>query len=175
LKHAAAGVVLEPLVWYFLGEAYCLARDFTRAAAASTEALELHPNCWYLRLMAGKALAMLGDYNGALRHLRLAKLLNPEDAGLVAVIAWVYAMAGKGDHAAQLLGRVTTGIVGHQPSFMVLAMVHAALGNKSSALDSIEQACAGHDWWVAGLKRDPTLDSLRTDQRFRGLVSHIGV
>jgi len=54
LKQATSGLPLEPLVWYFLAQAYYLARDFTRAAAATTEALELHPNCWYLHAMAGK-------------------------------------------------------------------------------------------------------------------------
>lgn len=42
------------------------------------EALQLHPNCWYLHTTAARALMMLGDYAEALRHLRLAKLLCPE-------------------------------------------------------------------------------------------------
>jgi len=175
LKHAASGLPLEPLVWYFLAQAYYLARDFTRAAAATTKGLEFHPNCWYLHTMAGKALAMLGDYSEALRHLRMSRLLHPEDAGLVAAIAWVHAMAGNRDHAAKLLRRATTSPAGQQPSFIVVAMAHAALGNKNRALNNIEKACAGHDWWVAGLKRDCSLDSLRTDPRFRSVLSRVGI
>jgi tetratricopeptide (TPR) repeat protein len=74
---------LYPHVWYFLAEAFYLARDFVGAVAASNRALELHPNCWYMHVMAGRAIAMIGDYSEALRHLRMAKLLNPEDAGLL--------------------------------------------------------------------------------------------
>jgi DNA-binding winged helix-turn-helix (wHTH) protein/Tfp pilus assembly protein PilF len=175
LKHAAAGLPLEPLVWYFLAQAYYLARDCTRAAVASTEALELHPNCWYLHTIAGKALAILGDYSEALRHLRMSKLLYPEDAGLVAAIAWVHALAGKRDHAVELLRRITTSPAGQQPSLISVAMVHAALGDTNRAVNVIEKACAGHDWYVAGLKRDCCLDSLRTDRRFRWVLSRAGI
>lgn len=174
LQHASTELPLQPLFSYCLAEAYILAHDFTRAADASRDALELHPNCWYIHAIAGKALTMLGDYSAALRHLRMAKLLHPEDAGLVAAIAWVHAMAGRRDHAAKLLRRVTTSPSGQQTSFIVVAMAHAALGNKDRALSNIEKACAGHDWWVAGLKRDCALDSLRTDARFRGVLSRVG-
>jgi len=44
LQHVSAGLPLEPLLSYCLAEAYILARDFTRAADASRDALELHPN-----------------------------------------------------------------------------------------------------------------------------------
>jgi tetratricopeptide (TPR) repeat protein len=185
LMHAAAGLPLEPLVSYFLAQAYYLARDCTRAAAVSIEALELHPNCWYLHTIAGKALAILGEYSEALRHLRMAKLLYPEDAGivedgvptaLVATIAWVHAMAGKRDRPAKLLTRIQrTSPAGQNASLMVVAMLHAALGDKHLAMNKIEQACAGHDWYVAGLKRECCLDSLRTGPRFRRVLSQIRV
>lgn len=175
LQNVSARLPLEPLLSYCLTEAYILARDFTRAADASRDALELHPNCWYIHAMAGKALTMLGDYSDALRHMRMAKLLHPEDAGLVAAIAWVHAMSGKREHAAKLLSRVTSKPSGKQPSFVVVAMAHAALGDKDRALSNIEKACAGHDLWVAGLKRDCALDSLRTDARFREVLSRLGI
>ena len=174
VQHVSAQLPLNPLLSYFLTEVYILARDFTRAADASRDALELHPNCWYIHAIASKALTMLGDYSEALRHLRMARLLRPEDTGLVAAIAWVHATAGRRDHAAKLLRHVTTSPSGRQPSFIVVAMAHAALGNKDRALSNIEKACARHDSWVAGLKRDCALDSLRTDPRFRGVLSRVG-
>jgi len=172
VQHVSAQLPLNPVLSYFLTEVYILARDFTRAADASRDALELHPNCWYIHAIASKALTMLGDYSEALRHLRMARLLRPEDTGLVAAIAWVHATAGRRDHAAKLLRHVTTSPSGRQPSFIVVAMAHAALGNKDRALSNIEKACARHDSWVAGLKRDCALDFVANRPAFpRGFVA----
>jgi tetratricopeptide (TPR) repeat protein len=176
LQHASLALPLYSLVWNFLAEAHFLARDFTAAAAVSTEALELHPNCWYHHTMAARALTMLGEYTDALRHLRLAKLLYPEtDLGFVAAIAYVHAVAGRRDRAVRLLKRILVEQDGQHASLLSLAMVLAALGDKSRALDNIERACAVHEWYISGLKRDCCVDPLRTDPRFRRVLSQVGI
>jgi tetratricopeptide (TPR) repeat protein len=170
-----AALPLYPHVWYFLAEAFYLARDFTRSAAASTNALELHPNCWFIHAMAGRAIAMLGDYSEGLRHLRMAKLLCPQDAGLNAAIAYIHAAAGKRDRATKLLSRSTANPGGQNASSILVAMVHAALGDNHRALNEIEQACAAREWYVTGLKRECCLDPLRADPRFRSVLSQVGI
>jgi DNA-binding winged helix-turn-helix (wHTH) protein/Tfp pilus assembly protein PilF len=176
LRKVSIALPLNPQVWYFLAEAYYLARDFTHAAAACTEALDLHPHCWYLHMMAGKAITMLGDYPEALRQLRLAKLLCPEvGPDLIGAIAYVYALTGKRDRAATLLKRILTRPAARNPSLISLAMVQVALGDKSRAIDNIGGAYAGHDWYIAGLKRDCFLDPLRVDSRFRRVLSQTGM
>jgi hypothetical protein len=125
--------------------------------------------------MAAKALTMLGDYSAALRHLRIGRLLHPEDAGVIVAIAWVHAMAGRRDHAAKLLKQVRADANRLRPSLVSVAMVHAAAGDKHGALNKIEGACAAHEWYVAGLKRECSLDSLRTDSRLQWVLSHVGL
>ncbi len=175
LQQASIGLPLKPLVWCFLAEAHFLARDFARAASVSTEALQLHPNCWYLHRMAATAFAILGDYIQALRHLRLAKLLYPEADLLLGAIAYVHALAGWRDRAVGLLTRIIETPAGQHAPLISLATVQAALGDRDRALDSIEGACAGHEWYIAGLKRDGCLDPLRTDPRFRRVLSQLGI
>ena len=176
LRQASLAFPLSPHVWYFLAEAHHLARDFSRTAAVTTEALQLHPNCWYLHTTAARALTMLGDYTEALRHLRLAKLLCPEpDFDLVGAVAYVHAVAGRRDHAVRLLTRIVERPAGGHASFISLAMIQAALGDKDRALDNIEAACGAHEWYIPALKRDCCVDPLRTDPRFRRVLSQVGI
>ncbi len=83
------------MIWTLLAEALFLAREFEGSATVLADALQLHPNYWSLHAMAARALAMLGEYTDALRHLRLARLLCPElDVRLLATVAYVHAKAG---------------------------------------------------------------------------------
>jgi tetratricopeptide (TPR) repeat protein len=176
LRRVSIALPLNPHVWYFLAEAYYLARDFTHSAAVSAEALDLHPHSWYLRMVAGKALTMLNDYPEALRQLRLARLLCPEaEPDLIGAIAYVHALTGRRDRAAVLLRRMLASPGGRNPSRISLAIVQAALGDKNRAIDNIGGACAEHDWYMAGLKRDCFLDPLRVDSRFRRVLSQTGM
>ena len=123
--------------------------------------------------MIAKALTMLGEYSPALKHLRLAKLLHPgPNLSILGGIAHVYALMGMRDRATRLLTRIAARAAGQHAS---LINVHLALGDKQRALASLEGACAGHEWYVAGLKWDCSLDALRTDARFRTILSRIGV
>jgi DNA-binding winged helix-turn-helix (wHTH) protein len=176
LRQACMALPLSPIVWSFLADAHFLARDFRGSAAATKEALHLHPNCWYLHRAAAKAHTMLGDYAEALRHLRLARLLNAGPKfGLLWDIAYVHALAGRRENAIRLLTRIEGVPSGLYDSPVSLAKVLAALGDKDRAMDNIEGACAARDWYISGLKRDCRLDPLRSDSRFRRVLSQVGI
>ena len=176
LHQASQAFPLLPHVWYFLAEAHHLARDFTSSAAASEEGLQLHPHCWYLHAAAARPLAILGEYAAALQHLRLARVLCPEaESGIMGAMAWVHAMAGKKDRAVRLLTRIQETPAGKRLPFTSLAMIQAALGNTHGAVDSIEAACAAHEWHVPALMRDRSVDGLRTAPRFRATLSRVGL
>ena len=176
LRTATWTFPLSPHVWFFLAEALYLARDFTGCAAASEEGLQLHPHCWYLHGAAATALATLGEYTPALRHLRVAKLLCPEaERSILGGIAWVHALAGNRDRGARLLARIKAMPQGGYVSFSDLSMIHAALGDPQGALDNIEAACSAHEWYLPALVRDPRMDRLRRAPRFRATLSRAGI
>lgn len=175
LRKASLVFPLSPHVWFFLAEAYYLARDFPASVAASEEGLQLHPHCWYLHGMIARPLTILGECAAALQHLRLARLLCPEAAsGMAGAIAWVHATAGKKERAVRLLTLLEDTSRGHLP-FTCLAMIHAALGDRHGALNHIEAACAAHEWYIPALKRDRGVDGLRTASRFRATLSRAGL
>jgi TolB-like protein/DNA-binding winged helix-turn-helix (wHTH) protein/tetratricopeptide (TPR) repeat protein len=59
-------------------------------------------------------------------------------------------------------------------SAYTLAVQHALLGNRAQALDALEKAAAQRSGMMVFLDRDPALDSLRDDPRFRAIATGIG-
>jgi tetratricopeptide (TPR) repeat protein len=160
----------------FLIEALYLAADRKGAAVVVAEALQLHPNHWFLHVTAARVIATLGDYPEALRHMRLADLLYPNpDLSLLGGTAYIHALAGRKEESLELLAQISSRAAGEYVPGITLAAVHAALGDKDRAVDHIERACAGNEWYISGLKRDCCMDPLRTDPRFRRVLSQVGI
>ena len=174
LQQANSVRPLSPAIWSLLSYSHFLARDFTKSASVSKEALQLHPNCWYLYEALSNALTMLGEYRAALRYLRLATLLNPvPNRWLIGNKAYLYVLTGRTGQAATLLTRMQSRNGHHIPSISVAA-AQAAMGDTDGALESIERACAARDLFVSSLGRDGRLDCLRTRPRFRRILAQTG-
>jgi hypothetical protein len=56
-----------------------------------------------------------------------------------------------------------------------LAVLQTGLGDADDALASFAQAEAEHSYYIASLKVDPGLDSLRSDPRFTALLQKVGL
>lgn len=56
-----------------------------------------------------------------------------------------------------------------------LAEINAYLGDKEEAFRWLQKAYDEHTDWIPFLKVDPTLDPLRSDPRFQGLVRGMGL
>ena len=54
-------------------------------------------------------------------------------------------------------------------------MIRAGLGDKDTALTSLEKAYEEHAVDLGELKVDPVVDGLRTDPRFQHLLHRIGL
>ena len=56
-----------------------------------------------------------------------------------------------------------------------IAIVHASLGDRQAALDSLEEAYAESAGPFNMLKTDPAFAIIRTEPRYRALLSGLGV
>jgi len=176
LGWANAACPLSPFLWRFLAEAHFLARDFSGCVAVSRKALQLHPHCWLLHRALGRALTALGEYGQARRCYRRATLLyNAPQAGLLAELAYLDAAAGRKDSAGRMLGRLRLPAGRQDVSLVAIAQIHAALGDKDRALDCLEQACANRDWALSALKQDYRLDPVRSERRYRKVLTEVGI
>ena len=56
-----------------------------------------------------------------------------------------------------------------------MACVWIGLGEKAQAFDCLEKAFQERSSWMAHLKVDPIVDSLRSDPRFKSLIQRVGL
>jgi hypothetical protein len=55
----------------------------------------------------------------------------------------------------------------------IIAAIHAQTGDKDTAMEFLEKSYQRREFWMAHLKIEPRLDSLRGDPRFEELVRRV--
>ena len=56
-----------------------------------------------------------------------------------------------------------------------IAMIHAAMGDRTAALDRLDRAFDEHDFSLAQVAISPWFKDLRNDPRFQALVGKVGI
>jgi hypothetical protein len=80
-------------------------------------------------------------------------------------LAIAYAAAGQKQEARRLLREETALREGYVPPYRV-ALVYVNLGEKDTAFLWLQKACQQNDPMRGGMRVDPMLDSIRSDQRY---------
>jgi serine/threonine-protein kinase len=94
----------------------------------------------------------------------------------MAALGFAYAKAGRTSDAQRILDEFTALTRdGKYASSYAIAVVYAGLGDRERALGALEAAVRERSHWLVWLKRDPRLDGIRSDPRFRALVKEVGL
>jgi Flp pilus assembly protein TadD len=125
-----------------------------------------HPEASELHRRLGLAWLEAGDAALAVVHLERSVALSRRHAWGVANLAAARARAGDTAGARALLAELTERADGELVPGVVLAGVHASLGDHDRAFEALERAVAARDYWLLLLAVDPLLAPLRTDPRF---------
>ena len=150
-----------------------LLRHYKDAIAQCGRALEIDSTFALARLWSGQSSAMLGDTATAFRELEAAARLSGRGGVFVAALAQANAAAKRPERARALLAELALPRYRYVPSYEV-AMVHAALGDRTHAFEWLERAYAERSHSIAFLRVDPGLDPLRGDARFESLLQRTG-
>jgi TolB-like protein len=151
-----------------LGLAYVLvmARDFDGAIAENLKAIELQPNHTVARLNLAEAYILKKMFRQA--EAELNKLDNSKSS-VGRDRAYLYAMSGRIKEASRILAELKASKNYSAISYYDYAVVYAALGDKNSALDSLQKTNPTRGI-LAKLRFDPQLDVLRSDKRFAEIM-----
>jgi tetratricopeptide (TPR) repeat protein len=165
-----AGVASTAVAWslYF-------ARRYEEAGPMFRKAIELDPGFLPARIWYGWALAAMGRTADAVGQLEEALRMGGLDVLANASLAWAHALQGDGAKAAELLGLLLEQRKERYVDCCFFAFIHAALGNRSEALDWLERAHEERSHWLVLLAVDPKLDPLRQEPRFLDLIRRVGI
>ncbi|MGH7711702.1 MAG: tetratricopeptide repeat protein, partial [Gemmatimonadaceae bacterium] len=123
-----------------------------------------YPGAWRV---LGLVYAQTGKPDSALLAVRRAIDTGPERPGILGILAYVQALAGKEPEARETLRRAK-----QQPREPFdIGRAHIALGEADSAFAWIERA--SWQWPHRALLSDPSLDPLRNDPRFARLAARV--
>jgi DNA-binding winged helix-turn-helix (wHTH) protein/tetratricopeptide (TPR) repeat protein len=145
-----------------------MARRYDEAIAESRRVLELHPETRHAYNVLGHCYVQKGMYQEAEAAFREFQPQVPASANLW--IAYVRALQGQKQEAEVIIAEARESKSPSGP----LAHCYAALGDKSGALERLDEAFSKHSASLLWAKTRPEYDSLRAEPRFIALLRKMG-
>jgi TolB-like protein/lipoprotein NlpI len=164
---------LDPLstaINFDVGQAFYLRREYDKALEQFNKTLELDPDfpsaIFYIPLVYSQK-GMHEEAIGSVRQV-------PESSVGIAVLGYVLAAGGRELEARKELEELKRLRSRGYVSAILIAYVHAALGEKEEALAWLEKGYEEHAHQMQFLRLEPRWDSLRSDPRFTDMVRRMG-
>jgi TolB-like protein/tetratricopeptide (TPR) repeat protein len=156
-----------------VGMIHYLAHDYDGALVALRRGLEVDPTHYVSHLRVGLACLQKNLANEAIDAMRQAVKHSGGSTEALAGLAQAHGVAGDAPAMAKLVEEL--GENGHRyVSPYNVARMYGAMGDKQRALEWLERAYQEHNPDLIELAREPSFASLRSDAKFRELMSRIG-
>jgi tetratricopeptide (TPR) repeat protein len=143
-----------------------MARELARKAA------ELDPTFFFPPATGGLLALQTGDYAEAIAEFEHSRALGAPPF-VTAYLAYTYGMSGDHAHAMATLGELKKVSAGGEVAPFNLALAYLGLGDRTRAVDYLEQAYAASSEFLVWLKIDRIYDPLRSDPRFMALMKRL--
>jgi DNA-binding winged helix-turn-helix (wHTH) protein/TolB-like protein/Flp pilus assembly protein TadD len=175
LVEAQQAQSLEPMslsIAANVGMVQTFAGNYDAAIAQLVGLVDAAPQAVLARNHLARAYCLRGEPRNAIQVLEGYPQPAP---GSFSNLGRAYALAGQVQAAQREIERVEA--LGAR-DFGVgydLALIHAALGNATAALDALERGVSDGSQTIGFLNCDPGLDSIRDDARFRAVLRQLGL
>jgi DNA-binding winged helix-turn-helix (wHTH) protein/Tfp pilus assembly protein PilF len=175
VSHAVQARDLDPTSMqsaYSVVAAYWWSRQYDLLADEAERLVQVDPTFPGAPRLLGGVLIQRGKHAEAVAALERANVLSGNEVSTwgLAHLAYGYAVAGHEPEALQLLARLERRATGGYVSPHLFAIVHAGLGNHTTALEFLERAFAGKEAMLAFLQVDYFFDPLRPNPDFQDLI-----
>jgi tetratricopeptide (TPR) repeat protein len=173
MQRAQALDPVSLLVRFNVGYRHYFERRYSEAIAECRRALELDPDYSALHAVLGFSYAAVGQYQDAIREIRGA-VADTTVTG-IAVLGYVYALAGRDAEARSILRRVKE----HAKHGYVLpldfSLIYAALGERDEAFRWLRKAFEERSPLIIFINVAAWYDPVRDDPRFAALVRDLAL
>jgi adenylate cyclase len=177
ISHLKRATELDPLTAYIradLGWSYLLARRNDEAVAECQQALDVDPRFHNAYWGIGLAYWQKGLFEEAMAAIERAVDLEPSNLWAKGDLAIVYAAAGKGARAQQILEEFEEKAQREYVSPLPLALGHIAVGDLDGTFALLDKMYEEHHPELIWMNQQPRYDSLRGDPRFHELMRKVG-
>src|SRR5882724_1085788 len=154
---------------------YYMARDYKRAAEEALRTLELEPQFPAAQSTLGLAYEQERRYDEAIATLEKVRDATDGHPATLSALAHALASAGRIEEACALIDRLTDLSARQYISPVWIAVAYAGVGKTAAAFEELEKAFEQHDVTLVWLARDPRLDNLRHEPRFKELLRRINL
>jgi len=172
-RRAEALDSVSPEISYILGFELYLARRYDEAIAELHKCLDLDSSYWPADYPLAQALEQQRRFAEAVATLKAARAIEDSSLVLNAELVRAYALWGRKAEAQQSLEELLSRSKHSYVSGYILATVYTALGDKSQAFAQLQQSYQQRSFFLALIKVDPEIDSLRSDPRFQDLLQRM--
>ncbi|MCI0411954.1 tetratricopeptide repeat protein [bacterium] len=144
-------------------------------AQACRRTIELDSNFPQGHSCLGRAYRDQGRYSEALAEYQKEFDLSGDREDFLQDTGIVLAMSGKREEARERLTELIELSKSQHVSPITTASLYAGLGEADRAFEMLEKAYQEHDMRLVGIKVSRSLDSLRSDPRYKDLLRRIGL
>jgi tetratricopeptide (TPR) repeat protein len=152
---------------------YYFARQYEQAIDQFRKTLDMDQNYAVAHMRLGETYIQKKMYGEALSELKRAVSLSLESMDILAELGYAYGVAGQRSEAEKVLAKLREYAKDRYVSSYDFAVLYLGLGQKDQALDLLDKAYEERASYLAFLKGDPRVDSLRSESRFKALVAKL--
>jgi serine/threonine-protein kinase len=174
IKRALANDPYSPIINTNAAFIAYLAGDYDAAMRQSDIALDLAPHYEAARIMSGVANIQVNPGRAVLQ-LEEAARLSSRQPYVLSHLASAYDAVSRLDDAIRIAAELDAAATERYVSPLDRAVAALACGNRSSALDKIEEGLDKRSAWLVYIPLDPRTRVLAGDKRFQAVMAALGI
>jgi TolB-like protein len=172
------GLDLDPLsliINVAVGWALYFARRYDEAIEQLRRTVDLDPNYPVTYWILGLLLRKTGCYELAITEGEKGVKLSGGSPLMRAALAHTLGTAGRTKEALEMLDELTKLAKQKYVAPYFFAGIYIGLGENDRAIEYLEKCYEEHSHWLIYLHIDPSMDGLRDNQGFQGLLRRVGL
>ena len=154
---------------------YLRAGQKQKALELAKKTYDLEPNFVTGRLALGSAYNSNAMYDDSIRLSENLLQTEPTNQWMLWIGGYAYAKSGRRSEAEEIIKKFREIAKTQYVISYYTASIYAALGEKDKAFVELENSFEQRDWWLARMKSDPLMESLRDDPRYKDLLRRMGL